>query len=336
MAVVKSNAYGHGLVDFSHEMERLGADFLGVDSMTEALALRRHGITMPILVLGYTLPELLPEAAQADISVTVSSLEIVRYIVLHTEEFSQPLRIHIKVDTGMHRQGFLLEQQKTLIAQITNHKSQIIVEGLYTHFANAKNPAFPKDTHDQIAEFEQWIVALRKAGLRPIIHAAATAGTLLFPEAHFDMVRIGIGLYGRWPAKEVQAFLRDRITLKPALVWKSLITELKKLPKGSRIGYDLTEKLLSDSRVAVVPVGYWHGYPRSLSSIGRVLVRGRDCRVLGRVSMDMLTIDVTKVPNAQVGDEVEIILDDAIAALSDSSIYELITRLNPLIKRLYR
>ncbi len=343
MAVVKSNAYGHDLIQFSKEMEKFGADFLGVDSMTEARALRREGIALPILVLGYTMPELFAEAAEDDISLTVSSFDTVRYIVLQ-QPFKKPLKVHIKVDTGMHRQGFLLGQQKTLIAQITNHKSQIVVEGLYTHFAKAKNPAFPKDTRDQIAEFEEWIAAFKKAGLRPIVHAAATAGTMLYPDAHFDMVRIGIGLYGLWPAKEAKEYLKGRMTLKPALVWKSIITEVKRLPKGSRIGYDLTESLVKDSIVAVVPVGYWHGYPRSLSSIGRVLVKGRESKVLGRVSMDILSIDVSAVKNLRINEEV-IILDhgekspasaEFLGALSDSSVYEIITRLNPLIKRIYR
>lgn len=343
MAVVKSNAYGHGLADFSKEMEKLGADFLGVDSMTEARALRREGIRLPILVLGYTMPELFHEAAENNISLTVSSFDTVRYIVLQ-QQFKKPLKIHIKVDTGMHRQGFLLRQQKALIEKIQDSKSNIVVEGLFTHFATAKNPAFPKDTAAQIMEFRQWIAAFRRAGLRPIVHAAATAGATLFPESHFDMVRVGIGLYGLWPAKEVKEYLKDRIVLKPALTWKSFITEIKKLPKESRIGYDLTEALAKNSTVAIVPIGYWHGYPRALSSIGRVLVNGQECKILGRVSMDMLTIDVSGVRGTRVGDEV-IILDssetspasaESIAFLSDSSWYEVITRLNPLIKRVYK
>ncbi len=331
MAVVKSNAYGHGLVDFAREMERRGADFLGVDSMTEALALRRHNIPTPILVLGYTLPELFDEAAEKDIALSVSSFEALD--ALGKARPPKPLRTHIKVDTGMHRQGFLFEEQKTLLSKLKTHS--VRVEGLFTHFAAAKNPSFPKDTETQIAEFRKWIAVFKKTGFTPIVHAAATAGALLFPEAHFDMVRIGVGLYGHWPAKEVEAFLQDRITLKPALRWKSVITEIKSLKRGSRIGYDLTETLLRDSRAAIVPIGYWHGYPRALSSIGRVVARGRECRVLGRVSMDILTIDITNAPHARVGDVVEIILDESTASLADSSIYEVITRLNPLIKRLY-
>lgn len=358
MAVVKSNAYGHGLIDFSREMERLGADFLGVDSMTEARALRREGINMPILVLGYTMPELFVEAAEDNISLTVSSFETLQAIKKF--KIKKPLKIHIKVDTGMHRQGFLAtDMPKILVflksnlpaavasaqAGILNLKSpsMFCVEGLYTHFAAAKNPAFPQDTKAQIAEFKKWIFAFKKAGLKPIVHAAATAGTLLFPESHFDMVRIGIGLFGLWPAKETKAYLGGKIKLSPVLSWKSFITEVKLLPKGSRIGYDFTETLQRDSTVAIIPVGYWHGYPRALSSIGRVLVNGQLSKVIGRVSMDMLTIDVTGARGVKVGDEAIILGQDSaspvsaegIAALTDSSWYEIVTRLNPLIKRMY-
>lgn len=344
MAVVKSNAYGHGLVDFSREMERLGADWLGVDSMTEARALRRDGIMLPILVLGYTMPELFSEAAENNISLTVSSFDTVRYIVLQ-QKFEKPLNVHIKVDTGMHRQGFLAQDLSSLTPKLLNFQaSQLIVEGLYTHFANAKNPAFPKDTRDQIAEFEKWITAFKKAGLKPIVHASATAGTMLFPKTHYDMVRIGIGLYGLWPAREARGFLKDKISLRPALEWKSIVSEIKKLPKDACVGYDYAETLQRESTIAIVPVGYWHGLPRALSSIGRVLVRGKACKIVGRVSMDMLTVDVTDVRDLRVGDEVVIIgrnqtspasAEGIVALVYGGSWYEVVTCLNPLIKRTY-
>ncbi len=347
MAVVKSNAYGHGLIDFSKEMEKLGADFIGVDSITEARALRREGIRMPILVLGYTMPELFTEASENDISVTVSTLETLDAIA--RTKFAKPLKVHIKVDTGMHRQGFQIHDlsrvMKILNSKFLIHNSSsILIEGLYTHFANAKNPAFPKDTKEQMTEFLKWIFAFRKAGIHPIVHASATAGVMLFPQSHFDMVRIGIGLYGLWPAPEVREYLKKRISLKPALIWKSILTEIKKLPKGSRVGYDLTETMEEDSTIGIVPIGYWHGYPRALSSIGRVFIQGKECRVLGRVSMDMLIVDVGGVSKPKVGDEVVVMggsEDSPVSAMGlaraiDVSWYEVVTRLNPLIKRIYR
>ena len=341
MAVVKSNAYGHGLVDFAKKLERLGADWFGVDSVVEGLALRREGIKAPILVLGYTLPDKFAEAAAHNISLTVSNFETLK--ALQKNRLSKPLKIHIKVDTGMHRQGFLLLEQKSLISKIKNQKSKFIVEGLYTHFAAAKNPAFPEYTRKQIAEFEKWRVAFKKTNLKTISHAAATAGTIIFPEAHFDMIRIGIGFYGLWPAKEIESYFTDRILLEPVLSWKTIISEIKELPKGAKIGYDLTETLQKESRIAICPIGYWHGYPRTLSSIGFVLVGGKRARILGRVSMDMISINITDIKNVKVGDEVvligkqkkEKITINELANLSDTSHYEFITRLNPLIKRIY-
>lgn len=341
MAVVKSNAYGHDLVQFSREAERLGADWLGVDSMTEARALRREGLTLPILVLGYTVTELFAEAAEHGISLTVSASETLN--ALKKIALKKPLKIHIKVDAGMHRQGFLRGDVKKVLNFFRHPASGIQLQGLYTHFSSAKNPAFPQDTKQQIAEFEEWVAAFRKAGLRPLVHASATAGALLFPDAQYDMVRIGIGLYGLWPAHETEAFLKGRITLRPALAWKAVMGEIKKLPAGSRMGYDLTETLVRNSVVGIVPVGYWHGLPRALSSVGRVQVGARECKILGRVSMDMLTIDLTEAKNPRVGDEVVLVGRDqassvsaeGIARLTDSSWYEVVTRLNPLIKRIY-
>lgn len=341
MTVVKSNAYGHGLIGFAKELKRLGADWFGVDSVMEGLALRREGIQSPILVLGYTLPDKFKEAADNNISIMVSNFESLKAI--QKEKFLKTLKIHIKVDTGMHRQGFLLSEQKALSAKLKAQNSKLIVEGLFTHFAMAKNPAFPEYTKKQIAEFEKWRMAFAKAGFLPICHASATAGAMIFPKAQFDLVRIGIGLYGLWPAKEIESYFANKISLMPALSWKTIISEIKDLPKGSRIGYDCTETLQKDSRVAVCPIGYWHGYPRVLSSIGFVLVNDKRARILGRVSMDMISIDVTGIKNAKIGSEVvligkqgkEEISAGELANLSDTSHYEIVTRLNPLMKRVY-
>ncbi|KKP87120.1 MAG: alanine racemase [Parcubacteria group bacterium GW2011_GWC1_35_8] len=344
MAVIKSNAYGHSLIDFAREMENLGANFLGVDSIVEGLALRKEGIKTPILVLGYTLPEMVNLATSNNISLSVSNFESLEYIIANQKHFIKPLNIHIKVDTGMHRQGFQMEDRKKLLKILSSQKNDnIYVEGLFTHFASAKNPSFPADTEGQIKDFKLWIHDFKQEGLKPIAHAGATAGALLFPNSHFDMVRIGIGLYGLWPSKETKAALQDKILLKPILSWKSLITEIKKQPKGNRMGYDLTESLAKDGLIAIVPVGYWHGYPRSLSSIGRMIVKGEECKVIGRVSMDMVCIDVSEVKNLYAGDEVVVIGNDSnsscsmegISNILDLSWYETITRINPLIKRFY-
>lgn len=342
MAVVKSNAYGHNLLSFAQEQEKLGSNWLGVDSIVEGLALRKAGIRIPMLVLGYTLPERLDEAATHDISVSISSFEHFRALAkLHT---GKKLKVHVKVDTGMHRQGFLFSEMKDVLAHLASKdfKHAAELEGLFTHFASAKNPAFPAYTKKQLTEFNEWRKSLSGKGFSFISHAAATGGAMLFPESHFDMVRIGIGLYGLWPSAETESFLKDRYVLQPVLSWKTVVSEVKKIKKGEKIGYDSTETLFRDSMLAIVPVGYWHGFSRKLSSIGRVLVKGKQCRVLGRVSMDMIIVDVTGV-SAKVGDEIvligkqgkEYVGAESMANLDETSHYETVTRLNPLIKRLY-
>jgi alanine racemase len=339
LAVVKSNAYGHNLMEFAKEQEKLGADFLGVDSVVEALTLRKEGIKIPILVLGYTLPEMIVEAVNKNISITVSNFETLSVVI----KSKLRIKIHIKVDTGMSRHGFLESDIKEVLNKLKNNKN-IVVEGLFTHFSMAKNPSFPAHTNSQIEKFEKWRGAFMKAGYKPIYHASATSGTLLYPKAHFDMVRIGISLYGIWPSKESEAYMSDKISLKPVLSWKTIIAEIKKLPKGSKVGYDCTEVLKKDSIIAVCPIGYWHGYPRALSSIGKVLINGEKAKILGRVCMDIVMVDVTHIKNIKVGDEValigksgtvEISADD-ISTLLDGSSYELLTRINPLIKRIYK
>lgn len=343
MAVVKSNAYGHSLIDFSKTVVLLGVDWLGVDSVVEAVALRRIGIKKPILILGYTLPEMIKEAAENDISLTISSFD--QLVECRKIKTVKPKKIHIKIDSGMGRQGFLEKDLPRLISQLKNlETSQLVIQGLYTHFAMAKNPSFSNFTNGQIQSFKKWITAFHKAGFKPIIHAAATGGAVIYPKSHFDMVRIGIGFYGLWPSKETKAFAKDKIKLKPALSWKAIISEVKKIPRGVTVGYDCTETMSKDSTIAICPIGYWHGYPRILSSIGRTIVNGNEARVLGRVSMDMIVLDISGISDVKVKDEVVLIGKEGKVAISaedvadpvDMSPYELITRINPLIKRIYR
>ena len=339
-AVVKSNAYGHSLVDFSKQIVKDGADWLAVDSVVEGMRLREEGIKLPILILGYTLPEKLQEAVDADLSISISHFEALEEILKISDA-----KIHIKVDTGMHRQGFMLDDASKLLDILSEAKNSLKVEGLFTHFAAAKNPAFPDRTKNQITEFNKWVELFKKAGIKPIIHAAATSGTILFPESHFDMVRIGIGLYGLWPSFETKAFAEKKaengVNLKPVLTWKTIVGEIKILKEGGAIGYDFTETLSKNSKIAILPVGYWHGYPRALSSIGNVLINDMLAKVVGRISMDMIIVDVTHIKNLKVGDEVILLGTDksptaeSIAITLGDSWYEVVTRLNALIKRIF-
>ena len=340
MAVVKSNAYGHGLIGFSKEMQKLGADWFGVDSVVEALALRKSGIKKSILVLGHTLPERLKEIAAYDISMTVSSFAALEAFKKIKKDFP---KIHLKIDTGMHRQGFFVKELPEIVLFLKNKLPKVKVEGLYTHFAAAKDPASLYDTNRQIGEFKKAVKIIEDGGFKPIKHAAATSGAVLFPNAHFDMARIGIGLYGLWPSSEIRSAFSNKIKLAPVLSWRTIIGEIKEVKKGERVGYDFTEQLSRSSRIAILPIGYWHGYPRALSSIGHVLIHGQHAKVLGRVSMDMTVVDVSNIKNVKVGDIVTLIGKDGKEAISAEELaeisgtinYEFITRINPLIERVY-
>lgn len=389
MCVCKSNAYGHGFFDYTALMDKLGVDSFGVDSITEALQLRDRGIQKPILILGYTLPTRLREAIEQDISITVSTFEALKEL----ERFhftTKKFKVHLKIDSGMHRQGFEDKDVDNVVDYIKSRLPQVEIAGIYTHFAAAGDPSNPtchEYTLKQIETFKNAVKMVQEAGFSPLRHAAATAGTLNYPEAHFDMVRVGIGLMGLWPSEETkelflschpragEAMARGSINsqeplladshrslprttirggndreegwnntvLLPALSWKTVISEIKSLPKGEKIGYDITETLERDSRIAILPIGYWHGIPRSLSSRGEFLVHGKRVKILGRVSMDMTVIDVTDVPDVQVGDIATAIGKDGTHEMSTEEIaksagtinYEFVTRINPQIVRYY-
>lgn len=329
MAVVKSNAYGHGLVDFSRLITKFGADWLGVDSIVEARRLREAGIKKPILVLGYTRPALYREAVRLGVTLTISSREALHSLL--TSHFSP--QIHIKVDTGMHRQGFLFEEFKKLLPKFEPLKLQ----GIYSHLA-ASDGKLRSAAEAQIKEFENFLAMMPNH--RWFKHLAATGAAIAYPDARYDLVRIGLGLYGLWPNENLRRRFGRTITLSPALTWKTVIAEVKTLPAGGRVGYDLTERVKPGTKLAICPVGYWHGYPRALSSVGQVMIKNQSARVIGRVSMDMLTLDVTRIKNVRVGDQV-ILLGyscpaEQLAFLAETSNYEIITRLNPLIERFYR
>jgi alanine racemase len=341
MAICKSNAYGHGLYDLAPVLEELGVDWFGVDSIVEAVTLREKGIRSPLLVLGYTLPSRFGEAASHRVSLTISSLESLRD--LRSFRSRSGIRIHLKIDTGMHRQGFLPSQWPMALELLPKKSRRLEVEGIYTHFAAAKDPRERAYTNRQIKEFETAVSLFRASGYNPIRHAGATAGAFNYPEAHYELVRIGVGLMGLWPSHETKNAREGEVRLEPALAWRTLVSEVKNLSRGMGIGYDLTESLKRDSIVGVCPIGYWHGFPRSLSRVAEVLIRGQRAKVLGTVSMDMIVVDLTDLTGARVGDVVTVIGRDGkeeitvyeIARRAGVSHYELLTRLNPLIQKFY-
>jgi len=340
MAVIKSNAYGHGLVGCGKFFNKIGADWFGVDSAPEALTLRRERISKPILVLGYTLPANLEVMASHEVRVTVSTFETLNDIknkkkILSAE--GRKLIVHVKIDTGMHRQGFLLEQVSEVI-KILKQMPYVKVEGVYTHLAEPASKKFDAKTKKQFDIFDEAVSLFEQAGFDLIKHTLATPGALAFPNQKYDMVRIGLGLYGVWPNKEIIKRC-SKTKLKPALIWKTVISEIKDVKAGEAVGYGFTETLTKKTKLAICPVGYWHGYPRALSSVGQVLIGDKKARIVGRVSMDMIIVDVSRIASAKVGTEVTLldshVLATDMAEATNTIGYEIVTRINPLIERFY-
>jgi alanine racemase len=346
MSIIKSNAYGHGLVDFASCITKSGAEWLGVDSIVEAFTLRAEGIKTPILVMGYSLPSRFSEAAEQSISITVSSFTTLQEVLVSPSR--NRLKLHIKIDTGLHRQGFLPHEVPSLLETLKKNKSELVVEGLYTHLADAKRIQGEEYSKIQKKIFDDIVVDFVAAGFSPITHVSASPALIRFGAEGEHLVRLGAFLYGIFPSDELEAHYENHTPIKPALSWKTIVTELKKIPAGSSVGYNRSEFVDRETLLGVCPVGYWHGYTGTLSSKGIVMVQGVDgkkspAKVLGRVTMDMITIDCTDCPGVKVGDEV--ILIDAqkesqasavrIAKLAGVSVHELITRLNSRIKRIY-
>lgn len=342
-SVVKSNAYGHGLVQFARLTEKFGVDGFCVDSLVEGLKLRKEGIKKPILVLGPTLVGLSKDAAAKDIILSISNFEVLKSLA----QSKNPPFFHIKIDTGMSRQGFFIEDISKVISFLS-HQSSVLNQrllGIYTHFASAKDINYPTYTDRQFELFNKAVKLFEKAGFKNLIkHVSATGGAMINPKYHLDAVRAGIGLYGLWPAKELElqsASWRREIKLKPVLSWKTIISEVKNIPAGQFVGYDLVERVNKPTKIAVLPIGYWHGLPRSLSSVGEVLINGRRAKILGRVSMDLTVVDITGI-KCQVGDYAIIIGKDGdqeitafeLAQKAGASHYEIVTRLNPLMERI--
>jgi len=339
-SVVKSNAYGHGLMAFSKVMADTGTDGFCVDSVVEGLRLRKEGIKKPILVLGPTLGNRLGEAAVNDITISISNFDALKALA----KIKTPPEFHVKIDTGMHRQGFYLNDLPRAIKFLKNrnHNLKPALEGIYTHFASAKDINYPTFTDGQFVKFQKAVKLFERAGFKNLVrHCAATGAALINKKYHLDAVRLGIGLYGLWPSRELEVQLASRIHLQPVLSWRAVISEIKNLKVEDYVGYDLVERASRDTKMAVIPIGYWHGYPRSLSSIGEVIVNGRRSKVLGRVSMDLLTVDVGGI-RCKVGDAATLIGRDGGAEISASEIaqksgtthYEFLTRLNPLMERI--
>ena len=340
LGLCKANAYGHGALQVGRKLEALGADMLAVACVDEAAELRRGGVTIPILCLGQTPPQLAELLLEHDVTQTVSDLETGRALARAAQAVGRTLKIHVKVDTGMTRLGFLWreggERETAAAIAALCALPGLEAEGLFTHFADADGNE--EYTMGQFTRFLDARQALEALGVRfKICHCAASAAVLNYPCTHMDMVRPGIALYGYYPAPGLEGL--DSSGLLPVMALKTRVAAVRAVPAGTCVSYGCTARLERDSRLAVLPVGYGDGYPRLLSHRMEVLLRGRRCPVVGRICMDMCMVDVTDVPDAVPGDVAELygregLLEQA-AALAGTIPYELLCNVNPRVPRIY-
>lgn len=327
MFVVKANAYGHGATACAQAGEAL-VDWLGVSSVEEGMALRQFGIKKPILVLGSLFPfESFLAAAEYKLTPTVASMESARRLVEAAAQVGRPLGCHLKIDTGMGRIG-VSPAAAPAVAQYLDEQPGVVLSGIYTHMANAEGDA--AFTRRQLERFTA-VLRLLPAARKALRHAANSSAALRFAGARFDLVRPGGAIYGLCHG------------FPPALSLKSKIVFLKTVARGATVGYGATFRARAATRVATVPIGYADGYPRGLSNRGQALVGGKRCPVIGRVSMDMLTLDVTNAPQARVGEDVvligsqgrESITAEGIAKLLGTISYEITSALTARVPRVY-
>jgi alanine racemase len=297
-AIVKADAYGHGAVPVSRELEAGGVEAFGVATVEEGLELRRAGVGRPILVLGIGLSGI--EAAQEHgLSPVIYSAAAAERISEAARRMGKPLSVHLKIDTGMGRLGVLGDEWEAVLKDLQENP-WIQVKGLATHFSSAESdPAFSRTQLDRFRKAVDQAEGLCKDRLRQV-HIANSAGLLNHPESVFTMVRPGLLLYGAYP----EPGLRKKIRVRPAMTFKTRVLSVKSLPAGSPVSYGGTFRTERASRIATLPVGYADGYRRDLSNRGWVLLRGRKAPVVGTVTMDLTMIDVTDIPEASEGDEV--------------------------------
>ena len=337
MAVVKANAYGHGLVPVSKALEGK-ADYLGIASLREASILREQGVTLPLLVFGRLHPDEISAALSLKLTLTVSSFEEAEAISEAGTRFGQTVPVHIKVDTGMGRLGLPFLQAEPEIKRIWKLPS-LLLEGLYTHFPTAERREDPFG-EAQLENFERLIQTLEDEGIHfPLRHAFNSAGALRFKSKRLNLIRPGIALYGVYPDR----IFEDVVQLEPALSLKTRIAFLKQLQPGDSVSYGREFIAARPTTIGVLPVGYSHGYPFQLSNLGEVLYRGKRRKIAGRVCMDWTMIDLGADPSVRVGDEVTLLGSEGgesvgaqrLASWAQTIPYEILTRLEPGIPRFY-
>jgi len=345
VSVIKANAYGHGLKEVAKILENY-VDYFQVDDIEELKELRSVS-DKECFVFGYIAKEDLCDAIKLNGTIGITSIEQYTFLEETAKKLQRKVMVHICVDSALGRDGFLLKQLNQFLS-IINKSRFIEITGIYSHFANIEDTPNFSHAKKQIKLYERALKLFSKFGYKNLQkHISSTAVTLVYETKHHgnDLVRLGIGQYGIWPSEYLYAeYLSKSMKLEPVLRWVSHIAQIKELPKGSTIGYGLTYTTTKKTKIAVIPQGYSDGYDRKLSNIGEVLINGNFCRVLGRVSMNMMVVDVSHLKQVKIEDEVVLlgkqgsnsITSEMIAEKAGTINYEVIARISPLLPRLSR
>ncbi len=335
-SVLKANAYGHGAVQIAKFLQNKGIDYFAVARLEEAIELRQNNIQIPILCLGYIPEQSLEIAIENEVIMTIYSLEMANKLNDISKQLNKKVKVHIKIDTGMTRIGFLPNKQS--IEDIFNiYKLELIdIEGIYTHFACA-DEVDKSFTHNQVIKFNEIIKELENRGINiPIKHVSNSAAIIDLPELNFNMVRCGIALYGYYPSDEV---FKSKVKLKPTMTLKTTISNIKEVDEGIGISYGLTYKTKSKEKIATIPIGYADGYTR-MQKNPRVCIQGKLFDVVGRICMDQCMIKIDKDMNIKVGEEV-IIFGEECLTIEDLAKdlgtinYEIICMVSRRVERIY-
>ncbi|MCP5003904.1 MAG: alanine racemase [Planctomycetes bacterium] len=339
LAIVKADAYGHGSIKISKTLAQNNIDMLGVALPDEGIELRKNNITTPILLLNPILPEQIYEALKHSLNITVSNLLLAKEIAKVAKKNFFDAKVHIEVDTGMGGTGIRPNETLDLVQMVMSYK-HLTVEGIFTHFHSSEEED-KSFTQKQNNIFQNTLQELRENNIQiPLMHAANSAAALSLPESHFNMVRLGLILYGIYPSD----FISSDVDLMPVLSFRTHIINIKQLETGSTVGYGRTCKLTKPTKVATIPVGYKDGLCRSLSNVGNVLVNGTSAPILGKICMDRCFIDISHIPNVVTGTDVVLfgkqqdrsIKIESVAKLIDTVPHEIVCNVGRKAQRKYK
>ncbi|SHJ15612.1 alanine racemase [Clostridium amylolyticum] len=340
MAIIKADAYGHGAMDVAPVLLENGATSLGVAVITEAIELRKAGIKAPLMILGYTPLTFSKEIIKYDIQQTVFTFEYAKALSNEAQKLGITAKIHIGLDTGMGRIGFLPNEESVNEVYAISKLPNIEIVGLFSHFSSADEE--DKDyTYEQLDKFNNFYHELTKKGVKPKIrHIANSAAIIDLPETHFEAVRPGLILFGYYPSEEIH---KEKIHLKPVLTLKTDVVHVKTMEKDMYISYGRKYKTEKESIIATLPIGYADGYTRLLFDKAKVIINGKLAPIVGRICMDQCMVDVTDIGEVKVGDEVILIGQqgnvkfdaDDIAELLGTINYEIICMIGKRVPRVY-